>query len=81
MTLTQQLALVLSRIDSTRGGILLFHDTEAQSAAMLPQFLRALKGRGYSVIPPYAGPALKWSGGGTWRASHEARNNTSKLAD
>jgi peptidoglycan/xylan/chitin deacetylase (PgdA/CDA1 family) len=50
MTPPQQLALVLGRLDSTRGGIVLFHDTKGQTAAMLPAFLRALKGRGYTVV-------------------------------
>jgi peptidoglycan-N-acetylglucosamine deacetylase len=50
MTPIQQLALVLQRLDSTRGGILLFHDTKSQTAAMLPEFLRTLKGRGYAVV-------------------------------
>ncbi len=50
MTPAQQLALVLGRLAATRGGILLFHDTKAQTAAMLPEFLHALKGRGYSVV-------------------------------
>jgi peptidoglycan-N-acetylglucosamine deacetylase len=50
MTPAQQLALVLERLDATRGGILLFHDTKLQTAAMLPEFLRALKNRGYSVV-------------------------------
>jgi len=49
MAPTQQLALVLERLDSTRGGIILFHDTKAQTAAMLPAFLRALKTGGYAV--------------------------------
>jgi peptidoglycan/xylan/chitin deacetylase (PgdA/CDA1 family) len=50
MTPAQQLALVLERLDSTRGGILLFHDTRLQTAAMLREFLRALKSRGYAVV-------------------------------
>jgi peptidoglycan/xylan/chitin deacetylase (PgdA/CDA1 family) len=50
MSPAQQLALVLERLDATRGGILLFHDTKLQTAAMVPEFLRALKGRGYSVV-------------------------------
>ena len=50
MTPAQQLALVLGRLDSTRGGIILFHDTRAQTAAMLPAFLRTLKARGYAVV-------------------------------
>jgi len=50
MTPARQLALVLSRLDSTHGGIVLFHDTKAQTATMLPAFLRALKSRGYAVV-------------------------------
>jgi peptidoglycan-N-acetylglucosamine deacetylase len=46
----QQLQLVLGRVEANRGGIVLFHDTKAQTAAMLPTFLRALKHRGYRVV-------------------------------
>jgi len=46
----QQLQLVLRRLDASRGGIVLFHDTRAQTAAMIPEFLRALKTGGYSVV-------------------------------
>jgi peptidoglycan/xylan/chitin deacetylase (PgdA/CDA1 family) len=46
----QQLALVLDRLEAVRGGIVLFHDTKRQTAAMLPAFLRSLKMRGYSVV-------------------------------
>ena len=62
MTPDQQLALVLGRIDANRGGIVLFHDTKAQTAAMLPAFLRELKSRGYRVVhvvpAAHANPAL-----------------------
>jgi len=59
MTPGQQLALVLDRLNSTRGGILLFHDTRLQTALMLPEFLRILKSRGYAVvhITPSARPS------------------------
>src|SRR5262245_64781634 len=50
MTPAQQLALVLERLEATRGGILLVHDTKVQTAAMIPEFLRALKGRGYTLV-------------------------------
>jgi peptidoglycan/xylan/chitin deacetylase (PgdA/CDA1 family) len=50
MTPEQELALVLGRIEASHGGILLFHDTKRQTAAMLPAFLRALKTRGYTVV-------------------------------
>ncbi|TDT90334.1 peptidoglycan/xylan/chitin deacetylase (PgdA/CDA1 family) [Azorhizobium sp. AG788] len=50
MTPEQELALVLQRLDATGGGIVLFHDTKAQTAAMIPAFLRALAQRGYRVV-------------------------------
>jgi peptidoglycan/xylan/chitin deacetylase (PgdA/CDA1 family) len=50
MTPEQELKLVLERIEATRGGIVLFHDTKRQTAAMLPAFLRALRNRGYRVV-------------------------------
>jgi peptidoglycan-N-acetylglucosamine deacetylase len=46
----QELQLVLARLDATHGGIVLFHDTKSQTAAMLPAFLRALKAKGYRVV-------------------------------
>jgi peptidoglycan/xylan/chitin deacetylase (PgdA/CDA1 family) len=61
MSPEQELALVLARLDKTGGGIVLFHDTRAQTAAMLPAFLRALKTRGYKVVhvvPDGAQPAV-----------------------
>ncbi|MEW6256647.1 MAG: polysaccharide deacetylase family protein [Pseudomonadota bacterium] len=50
MSPDQQLALVLGRLDSAGRGIVLFHDTKAQTAAMIPAFLAALKARGYRVV-------------------------------
>jgi peptidoglycan/xylan/chitin deacetylase (PgdA/CDA1 family) len=50
MTPEQELALVLSRIEATQGGIVLFHDTKAQTAAAIPALLRTLKNRGYRVV-------------------------------
>jgi peptidoglycan/xylan/chitin deacetylase (PgdA/CDA1 family) len=50
MSPDQELALVLGRVEETRGGIVLFHDTKAQTAAMLPQFLRALKAHGFAIV-------------------------------
>jgi peptidoglycan/xylan/chitin deacetylase (PgdA/CDA1 family) len=55
MTPDQELHLILSRIDKLGRGIVLLHDTKAQTARMLPAFLRALKRRGYRivhVVPP-----------------------------
>jgi len=39
-----------------RRGIVLLHDTKAQTAAMLPPFLRALKTRGYSIVHTVPAP-------------------------
>jgi len=50
MSPERQLKQVMERIDSTRGGVVLFHDTKKQTAAMLPSFLRALKNGGYRVV-------------------------------
>ena len=50
MSPDQQLALTLGRLDAAGGGIVLFHDTKAQTAAMLPAFLRELKRRDYRVV-------------------------------
>jgi peptidoglycan/xylan/chitin deacetylase (PgdA/CDA1 family) len=50
MTPAAELRLVMSRLDTAGGGIVLFHDTKTQTAAMLPAFLRELKRKGYRVV-------------------------------
>ena len=50
MTPAQELQLILGRIGRLGSGIVLFHDTKAQTAAMLPAFLRELKRRGYRIV-------------------------------
>src|SRR5450631_4807227 len=40
MSPDQELALILARVEASQGGIVLFHDTKAQTAAMIPPFLR-----------------------------------------
>jgi peptidoglycan/xylan/chitin deacetylase (PgdA/CDA1 family) len=50
MSPDQELRLVLGRVEANQGGIVLFHDTKAQTAAMLPAFLRALKTGGFSIV-------------------------------
>ncbi|RTL97434.1 polysaccharide deacetylase family protein [Ancylobacter aquaticus] len=50
MTPEEQLTLVLARLDHAGRGIVLFHDTRAQTAKMLPAFLTALRERGYRVV-------------------------------
>jgi peptidoglycan/xylan/chitin deacetylase (PgdA/CDA1 family) len=50
MSPDQELRQVLSRLEAAGRGIVLFHDTKSQTAAMLPAFLWALKSRGYSIV-------------------------------
>ena len=50
MTPKQELALVTARLKVAGKGIILFHDTKAQTAAMLPAFLRYLKDNDYHVV-------------------------------
>jgi peptidoglycan/xylan/chitin deacetylase (PgdA/CDA1 family) len=50
MSPKRELALVLERLAGAGRGIVLFHDTKSQTAAMLPAFLRALKSRGYRIV-------------------------------
>ncbi|WP_245454156.1 polysaccharide deacetylase family protein [Aquabacter cavernae] len=50
MTPAQQLELVLGRLEAAGRGIVLFHDTKAQTAEMIPAFLDALAQRGYRVV-------------------------------
>jgi peptidoglycan/xylan/chitin deacetylase (PgdA/CDA1 family) len=45
-----QLQKLLQRIEHARRGIVLLHDTKAQTAAMLPRLLRELKARGYRIV-------------------------------
>lgn len=50
MSSEQELRLVMERLNAAHGGVVLFHDTKRQTAAMLPALLRALKGGGYHVV-------------------------------
>lgn len=50
----------LDRLDRQGQGIILFHDIHQRTVAMLPDFLDALKARGYSVV------TLKTTGGGVF---------------
>jgi peptidoglycan/xylan/chitin deacetylase (PgdA/CDA1 family) len=49
MTPAQQLKVLTDRLKRARRGIILLHDPKAQTAAMLPAFLRYLKDNGYRV--------------------------------
>jgi peptidoglycan-N-acetylglucosamine deacetylase len=50
MTPSDEIRLVMSRLEASGGGIVLFHDTRKQTAAALPSFLRELKRRGYRIV-------------------------------
>jgi peptidoglycan/xylan/chitin deacetylase (PgdA/CDA1 family) len=50
MTPEQQLSLILNRVEQVGSGIVLFHDTKIQTAAMIPEFLRELKKRGFRIV-------------------------------
>ena len=46
----QELRLILARIERAGSGVVLLHDTKAQTAQMLPALLRELKRRGYRIV-------------------------------
>ncbi len=46
----QELRLLIQRVESARRGIILLHDTKAQTAAMLPAFLQYLRRNGYKIV-------------------------------
>src|SRR6202163_2301722 len=50
MTPKQELKVLIDRLNRARKGIILLHDPKAQTAAMLPQFLRYLRDNNYSVV-------------------------------
>jgi peptidoglycan-N-acetylglucosamine deacetylase len=50
MSPAQELHLIMGRLQAAGGGIVLFHDTKAETAAMMPAFLRDLKRNGYRVV-------------------------------
>lgn len=50
MTPAEELALLMGRLEKAGRGIILLHDSKAQTAEMLPAFLRALKARGFRVV-------------------------------
>ena len=50
MTPEQELQLVMTWLRAVGGGIVLFHDTRSETAAMLSAFLKELKDQGYRVV-------------------------------
>nr|WP_255714173.1 polysaccharide deacetylase family protein [Pelagibacterium xiamenense] len=56
-TSAEVLARTLARLDAQGQGVILFHDIHARTVAMLPEFLRELGERGYSVVTLRSRPA------------------------
>ncbi|WP_400765266.1 polysaccharide deacetylase family protein [Methylosinus sporium] len=58
MTPRAELELVMSRLQAAGKGVILFHDPRPSTAAMMPDFLRELKARGFRLvhIVPGEGP-------------------------
>jgi peptidoglycan/xylan/chitin deacetylase (PgdA/CDA1 family) len=50
MSPQRELKLLIERLRIARKGIILLHDPRAQTAAMLPAFLRYLRDNGYGVV-------------------------------
>jgi peptidoglycan/xylan/chitin deacetylase (PgdA/CDA1 family) len=50
MTPKQELKVLIDRLNRARKGIILLHDPKAQTAAMLPHFLRYLRDNQYRVV-------------------------------
>lgn len=74
MSPSAQLSLMMRRLRKAGGGVLLFHDIQPQTAAMLPSLLRSLREEGYSIAhltPGYGAPRLLQAGAG-WRSRTEA---------
>jgi peptidoglycan/xylan/chitin deacetylase (PgdA/CDA1 family) len=62
MTPKQELKLLIERLNVARKGIILLHDPKAQTAAMVPAFLRYLRDNHYRVVhlvPAKPGADLK----------------------
>ena len=63
MTPQRELKLITDRLKSAGRGIILFHDPKAQTAAMLPAFLRYLRDNRYRVVHVVpTGPGVRFDG-------------------
>jgi peptidoglycan/xylan/chitin deacetylase (PgdA/CDA1 family) len=63
MTPKQELKLIIDRLKAVGKGIILFHDPKAQTAAMLPAFLRYLRDNHYRVVHVVpAAPGINFDG-------------------
>jgi peptidoglycan/xylan/chitin deacetylase (PgdA/CDA1 family) len=74
MTPRAELDLVLSRLEAAGKGIVLFHDSRPSTAQMMPDFLKALKARGFRLvhIVPGPGPTPVAAAGPGWSSATEA---------
>ena len=59
MTPEQELKLISERITVAGKGIILFHDAQARTAAMMPAFLRFLRENGFHVVHLVPGASQK----------------------
>lgn len=50
MTPDQEFGLITKRLQTARRGVILFHDSKARTAAMLPHFLRFLRDNDYRIV-------------------------------
>lgn len=68
-----ELDLVMGRLEKAGKGIILFHDSRAQTAAMLPDFLKQLKARGYRLahMVPGEGETPLVTAGEDWTSTTE----------
>ncbi|MFY9626910.1 MAG: polysaccharide deacetylase family protein [Methylocystis sp.] len=73
MTPQSELALVMGRLEKLGKGIVLFHDSKSSTAKMLPDFLRALKEKGFKVVQavPGSGPTPVEQAGPGWKSTTE----------
>ncbi len=73
MTPQSELALVMGRLEKLGKGIVLFHDSKSSTAKMLPDFLRALKEKGFKVVQavPGPGPTPVEQAGPGWKSTTE----------
>ncbi|HLJ70685.1 MAG TPA: polysaccharide deacetylase family protein, partial [Roseiarcus sp.] len=55
MTPQKEIGVLMDALDRAGRGMILLHDDKPWTAAMLPDFLRTLKSRGYRVVHVVAG--------------------------
>lgn len=73
MTPQEELKLVMDRLEKAGKGIVQFHDSKASTVKMLPDFLRALKERGFKLVhmKPGAGPTPVTASQPDWTSTIE----------